>query len=65
MKYEINNCLVESVINLANSFDESDESCFEEAAQLITELAGEFKSQNDIEDIERENHIQDLIDGIS
>lgn len=65
MKYEISSCLVESIVNLASSFDESDESCFEEAALLITELAGELNSQNDIEEIERENHIQDLIDGVS
>lgn len=65
MKYELSKCIVDSIIELDNNFDDGDESCFEASAQLIHDIASELKSQDVIAAQEKEDHIQNLIDSIS
>ena len=62
MKVELSNELVNSILSLDKSFDESDEACFEAAAQQLHDVAEAIKAQTEKDIAEREAHTEDIID---
>ena len=44
----ISNNFVKNILELKETFDESNEDCFEAAAELIFRLADEFKNSNEV-----------------
>ena len=65
MQVEISKDLAEAILDLNKNFDNSDESCFEEAAMLIPQMAQAIQDSVKIRQQEFDNHVSDLIDSIN
>lgn len=63
MKVELSNELVSSILSLDKNWNESDETCFEAAAQQLHEVVEAIKTQKDKDIAEIEAHTEDIIDG--
>ena len=64
MKVELSNELVSSILSLDKNWNESDETCFEAAAQQLHEVVEAIKTQKDKDIAEREAHTEDIMDSV-